>query len=79
MSAQQPMKADPISTVAFNQAVAEHADGLKNYAARMLQDSVLDVHATTFGVFLLATDGFRVAEVVWKFFRPFFEHVLIMF
>ena len=41
MSAQQPMKADPISTVAFNQAVAEHANGLKNYAARMLQDSVL--------------------------------------
>ena len=29
---------DPISSVAFNQAVAEHTEGLMTYAARMLRD-----------------------------------------
>lgn len=31
---------DPVTMVAFNRALAEHADGLKSYAARMLGDSV---------------------------------------
>lgn len=30
---------DPLSLVAFNRAVSEHADGLKTFAARMLGDS----------------------------------------
>lgn len=32
---------DNLSLVAFNRAMAEHGDGLKSYAARMLSDSVL--------------------------------------
>jgi RNA polymerase sigma-70 factor (ECF subfamily) len=31
---------DPVTMVAFNRALAEHGDGLKSYAARMLSDSV---------------------------------------
>lgn len=34
------MQADPLSSVAFNQAVAEHTEGLMNYATRMLRDTV---------------------------------------
>ena len=32
---------DPVTTVAFNRAMTEHADGLKTFAARMLGDSLL--------------------------------------
>ena len=32
---------DPVTTVAFNRAIAEHADGLKAYATRMLRDAEL--------------------------------------
>ena len=32
------MQPDPVSLVAFNQAVAEHSEGLMTYAARMLSD-----------------------------------------
>jgi RNA polymerase sigma-70 factor (ECF subfamily) len=32
---------DALELVAFNRAIAEHADGLKTYAARMLGDSLL--------------------------------------
>jgi RNA polymerase sigma-70 factor (ECF subfamily) len=32
---------DPIATVAFNRAIAEHADGLKSFAARMIRDAAL--------------------------------------
>lgn len=35
------METDPLATVLFNKAVAEHAEGLKTYAARMLQDPIL--------------------------------------
>lgn len=31
---------DPLTTVAFNRALAEHADGLKAYAARLLSDPI---------------------------------------
>ncbi len=31
---------DPVTMVAYHRAVAEHADGLKSYAARMLGDSI---------------------------------------
>lgn len=34
------MQSDPLSTVAFNQAVAEHSEGLMTYATRMLRDPV---------------------------------------
>ncbi len=37
-SASQP---DALDLVAFNRAMAEHADGLKSYAARMLDDTLL--------------------------------------
>lgn len=32
---------DPLATVAFNRAMAEHSDGLKTYATRMLRDPML--------------------------------------
>jgi DNA-directed RNA polymerase specialized sigma24 family protein len=32
---------DPLTTVTFNRASAEHAEGLKTYAARMLGDQML--------------------------------------
>ena len=32
---------DPLTTVTFNRAIAEHAEGLKTYAARMLGDQML--------------------------------------
>ena len=32
---------DPLATVAFNRALAEHADALKTFAARMLGDDLL--------------------------------------
>lgn len=31
---------DPVTMVAYHRAVAEHADGLKSYAARMLGDAI---------------------------------------
>lgn len=41
MSASQIIQEpDALTLVAFNQAVAEHSDGLKTFAARMLGDSV---------------------------------------
>lgn len=38
MSALHSMQTDPMSSVAFNQAVAEHTEGLMTYATRMLRD-----------------------------------------
>ena len=35
------MEQDPLAIVAFNRAMAEHADGLKTFAARMLSDTLL--------------------------------------
>ena len=40
-TSQAQMDHDPVSTVAFNRAVAEHAEGLKSYASRMLRDTLL--------------------------------------
>jgi len=34
------MQPDPISSVTFNQAVAEHTEGLMTYATRMLRDTI---------------------------------------
>lgn len=34
-----PNEPDPVTMVAYHRALAEHADGLKSYAARMLGDS----------------------------------------
>ncbi|MEM7203732.1 MAG: RNA polymerase sigma factor [Planctomycetota bacterium] len=39
MKALLDMQTDPLSSVAFNQAVAEHSEGLLNYALRMLRDA----------------------------------------
>lgn len=39
MTARTAEQPDPVTLVAFNRALAEHADGLKAYAARMLGDS----------------------------------------
>ncbi len=38
MHAQRSMQTDPLATATFNQAVAEHGEGLLNYALRMLRD-----------------------------------------
>lgn len=38
MTAQVQVEPDPLTLVAFNRALADHADGLKSYAARMLGD-----------------------------------------
>lgn len=38
-SAPSAMQSDPISTAQFNQAVAEHTEGLMTYAMRMLRDA----------------------------------------
>ena len=38
---QNSAEIDSLSLVAFNRAMAEHAEGLKTYAARMLSDSIL--------------------------------------
>jgi len=38
MGALSSMQLDPLTTAAFNRAVAEHTDGLMTYAARMLRD-----------------------------------------
>ena len=35
------MEQDPLAIVAFNRAMAEHADSLKTFAARMLSDTLL--------------------------------------
>lgn len=35
-----PHEPDPVTMVAYHRALAEHADGLKSYAARMLGDSI---------------------------------------
>ena len=40
MSHQPAHEPDPLTMVAFHRALAEHADGLKSYAARMLGDSI---------------------------------------
>jgi len=37
---QEPQQ-DPLITVSFNRALAEHSDGLKTFAARMLNDATL--------------------------------------
>ncbi len=39
MTARTVEQPDPVTLVAFNRALAEHADGLKAYAARMLGDA----------------------------------------
>jgi len=41
MTRQASTEPDPLALVAFNRAVAEHADGLKTYAYRMLADAIL--------------------------------------
>lgn len=42
MTREQSLQApDALDLVAFNRAMAEHADGLKTYAGRMLSDSLL--------------------------------------
>ena len=38
MGARHSMQSDPLSSVAFNQAVAEHTEGLMTFAVRMLRD-----------------------------------------
>lgn len=40
MHALPSMQPDALSSVAFNQAVAEHSEGLMTYATRMLRDSL---------------------------------------
>lgn len=41
MNSMSHSEPDPVTTVAFNRAMTEHADGLKSFAARMLGDSLL--------------------------------------
>ena len=41
MALPQASEPDPMTAVAFNKAMAEHADGLKAFATRMLGDSIL--------------------------------------
>ncbi len=40
MRSQTQTEPDSLTTVAFNRAIAEHADGLRAYAARLLGDSI---------------------------------------
>ncbi len=40
MRTQRQLEPDSLTTVAFNRAIADHADGLRNYAARLLVDSI---------------------------------------
>ncbi len=40
MRSQPQTEPDSLTTVAFNRAIAEHADGLRAYAARLLGDSI---------------------------------------
>ncbi len=63
---------DALATVAFNRAVAEHADGLKSFATRMLRDPVLAED--------VAQDAFlalyrHMAEVPPAAFRPWLYRV----
>lgn len=41
MDARSQQTLDPMEAMAFNRAIAEHADGLKSYAVRMLGDAIL--------------------------------------
>ncbi len=40
MRTQEQLEPDSLTTVAFNRAIAEHADGLQNYATRLLGDPI---------------------------------------
>ena len=40
MRTQRQLEHDSLTTVAFNRAIADHADGLRNYATRLLGDSI---------------------------------------
>ena len=40
MRTQQQLEPDSLTTVAFNRAIAEHADGLQTFAARLLGDPI---------------------------------------
>jgi RNA polymerase sigma-70 factor (ECF subfamily) len=64
---------DPVLTVAFNRAIAEHADALKSYATRMLRDPLLAED--------VAQDAFlalyrHLAQVPQSAFRPWLYRVV---
>jgi len=72
MRQQQRSDPDPLSLVGFNRAMAEHSDGLKTYATRMLGDSILAED--------VAQDAFlalyrHLSQVPTSAFRPWLYRV----
>jgi RNA polymerase sigma-70 factor (ECF subfamily) len=68
----RPVQADPVATAAFHRAVADHADGLKTFAARMLKDAILAED--------IAQDAFlalyrHLSQVPESAFRPWLYRV----
>ena len=72
MRATPSMHTDPLSSVTFNQAVAEHSDGLITYATRMLRDS-LEAEDVTQDAFLALYR--HVSQVPVNAFRPWLYRV----
>ncbi len=73
MTTREQAEYDPLTLVAYNQAIAEHADGLKTYASRMLGDSILAED--------MAQDGFlalyrHLAQVPTAAYRPWLYRVV---
>lgn len=63
---------DALELVAFNRAMAEHADGLKSYAARMLNDSLLAEDVTQDSFLALYR---HLSQVPTAAFRPWLYRV----
>ena len=72
MSARLSMHTDPLNSVTFNQAVAEHTEGLMTYATRILRDS-LEAEDVTQDAFLALYR--HMAQVPQSAYRPWLYRV----
>ncbi len=72
MAYQTQMNTDALSTVAFNRAMAEYADGLKGFAARMLRDDVMAEDMAQDAFLALYRNMHKVPESA---FRPWLYRV----
>jgi len=66
------MHVDPLNSVSFNKAVAEHSEGLMTYAARMLRDS-LEAEDVTQDAFLALYR--HMSQVPESAYRPWLYRV----